>query len=59
MKKEKLLPCPFCGTQGNLLIIETGDYLVECCRGECCVGPYRGSEKEAIVAWNQRIKNEK
>jgi len=55
MKKTELKPCPFCGGFGQVTIDMFAAY-VNCndcnaCSGDC------DTEKEAIEAWNRRVKD--
>jgi Lar family restriction alleviation protein len=60
---EKLKPCPFCPDGGEPKHITGSSYeygsrahAVECCK--CgVVGPVRGTEAEAIEAWNRRAND--
>lgn len=58
--KPERLPCPFCGTDTELSVSDNGvgTFWVICDNikaEKCgCEGPYRGSEAEAITAWNRR-----
>ena len=51
-----LLPCPFCGGEGeNLSIGYTGTCWVRCCVADCgCEGLVCDGESDAINAWNTR-----
>ncbi len=54
---EKLKPCPFCGRKA--FVDDSGRYediiVVQCC--ECCSeGAIGETRKEAIKAWNKRVK---
>ncbi len=61
MKKEKLKPCPFCGSEGYVYKSEgfggDMDYYPRC-RTENCIGNNGWvkfeTEQEAIKAWNRR-----
>ena len=58
-----LLPCPFCGGEAKLLIVEyRGGYMVRC-NGRCLManvdtGFHDGAAENAIAAWNKRAKRE-
>lgn len=60
---EKLLPCPFCGTEAisninwltKLLRLST----VYCAHIECGAEQVRGTAEEVIVAWNTRAAEAK
>jgi hypothetical protein len=57
-----LLPCPFCGFEAKLLIVENrGGYMVRC-NGPCEManvdtGFYDGAAERAIAAWNKRAND--
>ena len=59
-KKEKLLPCPFCGASGDSFVSVNksyDNYFVKCF--EC--GAKSGvceDEETAVDAWNRRIPGE-
>jgi len=56
-----LLPCPFCGGEGeNLSNGYTGTCWVRCCVADCgCEGPVCDGESDAINAWNTRDLRER
>ena len=58
-KEVELVPCPFCGDTTFLRLIPIGPaYAVECSAcGDVC-GPDGVTEMEAVVAWNNRSKEE-
>lgn len=64
---ERLLPCPFCGADAELLdarkflVVSKFSYIfpysVKCSNNKCGVKPYAeysSTEQEAIRAWNTR-----
>lgn len=56
--KEKLLPCPFCGSEASMISC-TDDHYVICCNSDCAAALVaRGfpSPEETIAAWNRRAK---
>ena len=58
MSDEKLLPCPFCGGEAELMRFPKCDrkYVVICENKQCMasVGNYSYTKEEAIKAWNTR-----
>lgn len=61
----RLMPCPFCGSDGNTLKDKNGNYGVYCTSDECGCRfgcefwngkpAFRfGSKEEAVNAWNTR-----
>lgn len=60
MKKQKLLPCPFCGGKATITIFnhEFGTVTVGCQNEECDItmGKAFFSDDEAIKHWNRRVK---
>lgn len=67
-EEPKLLSCPFCGTEGDRIIIQThephthafatfmpdhpGSATIEC--GGCSVGMIADTKEKVIAAWNRR-----
>ncbi len=55
-KDRELLPCPFCGSAGN--VYNDGEDWISVCSGDdchhlpCCVG--NESHAEAVAKWNRR-----
>lgn len=59
--KEELKPCPFCGSEGQIIILpehEYDNYMAECSAGiECPIFPNTSlceTKRQAIKAWNTR-----
>lgn len=52
--REKLLPCPFCGSEAEI----AGKYAIRCKNSNCIIGSvammYR-TKKLAIEEWNKRV----
>lgn len=56
-KRDKLLPCPFCGlTPGGFDKVQDGGYIIGCHCG--ANGPVAESEEDARDGWNQRAPSE-
>ena len=56
---EKLKPCPFCGSKAKMILhMEFGNAYIQCLNTEECGirQEWFDSEKEAIEAWNRRVK---
>ena len=54
---EELKPCPFCKKEVARIWEDEGDFTVVCDwgKGGCgASGGYRGTEEEAVKAWNRR-----
>ena len=63
MKNLALLPCPFCGGEGELRTVNSassgfeGNHYVQCV--ECCASGGEGDKpKEAVEYWNERYEEE-
>ncbi len=58
MDSDKLLPCPFCGGEGQPALLQAGGIewaQVECVERDCgACGPTPATEAGAIAAWNTR-----
>lgn len=55
MNEEKLLPCPFCGSDATLSR-DLDDWQAECCDEECgAVTAYRVGPDAATAHWNRRV----
>ncbi len=56
MSEIKLLPCPFCGDRGPEITGHRRHHWIACTSGTDCAvtGPVRGTEADAIAAWNHR-----
>ena len=67
MTKIKLLPCPFCGGSGTLIVVpphthkiatwipdSKGSAFIECDKCTCAISA--DSEKMAIDTWNRRAE---
>ena len=52
----ELLPCPFCGEKARIMSLLRDDIRIYCQNKNCHIQPMltRGSEEEAIKAWNTR-----
>ena len=58
---DELKPCQFCGGKANLdlYILPKYEYVIRCNVCSLRFGRYLGrDEKQAIEAWNRRIKDE-
>ena len=55
--KEILKPCPFCGSEAELVDLDKGAY-VWCTNGKCVMehGDHNWTRKYAIESWNRRVK---
>ena len=61
--EQTLMPCPFCGSKGELHRKGVGDdalWIVECANDFCpasyMIGNVYSSKEKAIEAWNTRAK---
>ena len=64
-EKQKLAPCPFCGSAEDLEVCEYGvicdslsgqSYYVGC--NNCnCAGPDGETKREAVKKWNKRVND--
>lgn len=50
---HKLLPCPFCGGEAELVVPALGGRPYVCCDENYCSGP-KPTPEQAIAAWNSR-----
>jgi Lar family restriction alleviation protein len=58
-EKEELLPCPFCGCEGQDLDATFGrgkGHVASGCYGCGCSGPDAPTEAEAVAKWNTRAQ---
>lgn len=54
MSDIKLLPCPFCGGEAEMLNYSESEWLVNCPACGGMVEKWRKTEAEAIEQWNTR-----
>ena len=54
MSELKLLPCPFCGGEAEMLNYSPTEWLVHCIECDGMVEKWRETEEEAIEQWNNR-----
>lgn len=57
MTEQELIPCPFCGSEGDDLdptFARGKDHVAAGCFGCGCTGPDAPSEREAVAKWNAR-----
>lgn len=54
MSEVRLLPCPFCGGEAEMLNYSENEYLVTCTECSGMVEKWRKTEAEAIEQWNKR-----
>ena len=59
MSNPKIEPCPFCGSEAKVIMInDAGNYNVHCTKCPADMGrQWFWKQKDAINAWNKRIKN--
>lgn len=53
----RLKPCPFCGGEAVISGCDGGEWSVICIVCDASIG-YKGTEREAIEAWNIRVQPE-
>jgi len=54
---NKLKPCPFCGEENNLKIIDVNNWFVSVeCQNCGAMVPTEISDKEATEVWNRRAE---
>lgn len=51
---KDLLPCPFCGGEGDIVQSVPGYWVAYCTNPKCVVRGYYATEEIAIAAWNTR-----
>lgn len=61
MSKEKLKPCPFCGSEAFLrqtpaFEFNEFDFYVSCSNCRAMIDNIYGTEERAIEAWNRRAR---
>lgn len=49
---EKLKPCPFCGSQAQIIKINAEYYVITCTKN--CVETEISTKEKAIEIWNRR-----
>ena len=54
---DELKPCPFCGFPQIALYPRHNGFNFKVYCFNCSAQLYRGTEKEAIEAWNRRVDN--
>lgn len=60
MSTPELLPCPFCGEEGEIARVTGGSWAVSCSAGLACYAPHPQApgwhdRQDAISAWNHRV----
>ena len=54
---EELKPCPFCGSEAEMLNYSENEWLVRCPACDGMVERWRETEAEAIEQWNRRAND--
>ena len=59
MRKIGLKPCPFCGHEAIMLLVESNLYAVTCKDVNCAAqGGVMTSEIDATEVWNRKVDDE-
>ncbi len=69
MSKERMKPCPFCGSKGKDLRVDPSGVLrfggkvdplgwSVCCKKCLCCGPYHDDKTEAVKSWNTATRDQ-